>query len=54
MHVKNSLSDVAASNDVLPMNLQPLAQENETLVESNHTGGFGEDCVLGGFRWGSS
>lgn len=47
MHLEESLSDVAASSAHLTVNLQPLVQEDMTLVESRHTGGLGEDCVLG-------
>lgn len=49
-------SDVAASSVRLTMKPQPLVQEDMTLVESSHTGGLGEDCVLGAlcFGWGSS
>lgn len=47
MHVEESLSDVAASSSCLTTNLQPLVREDMTLVKSSHTGGFGQDCVLG-------
>ena len=53
MHVEESLSDVAASSACLTMNLQPLVQEDVTLVESSHTGGLERivswvPCVLNG------